>query len=97
MSDYIKREDALLICDGIIDSHADGSKQRRLIGNAFSNFKQMVEDIPAADVVERKVGRWELKPHKMMIEAPCCSVCGAFEPVERKYCPNCGARMEVDE
>lgn len=43
-----------------------------------------------------KHGRWETKTHKMMGESPCCSICGAFEPMKRKYCPNCGAKMDVE-
>ena len=39
-------------------------------------------------------GVWENKPHKMMGESPCCSVCGGFNPIETKFCPNCGAVMD---
>lgn len=38
--------------------------------------------------------RWENRPHKMMGEAPCCTMCGKFVPIETKYCPNCGAKMD---
>lgn len=52
-----------------------------------------LDDVPSAQP-ERKKGKWIIKPHKMMGEAPCCSECGIFEPMERKFCPNCGSRME---
>lgn len=43
-------------------------------------------------------GQWVIKPHKMMGECPCCSVCGSFNPIEYNYCPNCGADMrEVND
>lgn len=43
---------------------------------------------------EPKYGRWVNKPHKMMGECSCCSECGFFNPIEYRYCPNCGAEME---
>lgn len=48
------------------------------------------EELPSAEP-KRKKGKWIIKPHKMMGEAPCCSKCGMFEPMERNFCPNCGS------
>ena len=63
-----------------------------------------VKEIPAADVAPIKRGRW-LKRDDMPWIVECkCSVCGyADYPTksdrywfERNYCPNCGAKMEVN-
>lgn len=71
----------------------------------YDDAVDIVSDIPAADVVERKRGEW-LNDHK-----PCalyqCSVCKDYMamagyanciPIDQiyrvaKYCPNCGAEM----
>ena len=45
-------------------------------------------DIPAADVVEVKRGRWIWKDHYLV-----CSECGK-ENDRTNYCPNCGAKMD---
>lgn len=56
----------------------------------------------AADVAERKAGKWETDE----IGCAICSVCGnyAFETTTHhisgwypRFCPNCGAKMEVDD
>ena len=72
-------------------------------GNDFVSGIEMVleyaKNIPAADVVPVRHGRWECnKP---------CPVCGEdrFEGLdadiwadwEPPYCPNCGAKMKVDD
>lgn len=52
--------------------------------------QKCIEYLPS----EERHGRWIVKPHKMMGESPCCSECGSFNPIEYRYCPNCGAKME---
>lgn len=39
-------------------------------------------------------GRWG---YKHFSSEPHCSLCLAEYPIETNYCPNCGARMEVDD
>lgn len=48
-----------------------------------------VENCPAADVVERKVGKWLKSAWSIR-----CSECGYDMPFAvRNFCPNCGAQM----
>lgn len=64
-----------------------------------------VKNIPAADVVERKHGKWIGIPHKtvskrnrtihsMMYICPLCRHSNGRH--KSNFCPNCGARMEGD-
>lgn len=61
-----------------------------------------LQNLPAADVVEVKHGRW-VKPVPGDGENY-CSVCKAEQPwfygygyFESDYCPNCGARMDKED
>lgn len=83
MSDYIKREDAV--------------KALRTIKNCVKLFEESIEDCAvtlndlasAADVVERKRGKWLLQ------DGYRCSVC-LFKLQTTgipTYCPNCGSYM----
>ena len=66
-------------------------------------FKQL-RDIPTADVVEVRHGRW-IVCDDLFGEIGHCSACGFFMNVNEpgnglpdienlKYCPNCGAKMD---
>lgn len=87
--EYIDREAALTA----IKVHCPASYEAEMLARIVC--------IPAADVVEVRHGRW--KPHSK-VEVPVfhCSVCGgaalhAFgKQCKSPYCPNCGAKMEVD-
>lgn len=71
------------------------------IGDIFDD----VEDFPAADVVERKHGKWERHFSRPCVYADLfwhCSVCGYknaenFANTDHHFCPNCGADMRGGE
>lgn len=62
--------------------------------------KKTVDAIPAADVVEVKHGRWELVTTKYFpgqtVRVGYCQNCNEERPVDN-YCPNCGAKMDLEE
>ena len=61
--------------------------------------------IPSADVVPVKRGKWidHIEEDYIgngeygYIVLPKCSVCGSLNSKKCHFCPNCGAKMEVDE
>ena len=68
-----------------------------------------VDKIPSADVATVRHGRWErigIKGRKALPIYPCCSACGMVSAAFRseweglrgawKYCPNCGAKMDLE-
>lgn len=70
-----------------------------------TRFKHMIYDSPAADVEEVKHGKW-VKPHwRNSVSCANCSICGAeayhydFHGVQKtyRYCPNCGAKMDLED
>lgn len=86
--EYIDREKAILV---VRHAWAKGLEPT-----------QYIEQIPAADVVEVRHGRWVSVQHKL---ARVCSVCNRDEPYKfadvdadvYNYCPNCGAKMDKEE
>lgn len=95
--EYIKREDALTELDeiGFCDDEPIQTRNSAL---------KIIQKIPAADVRPVVRGRWiKLDMHNGM-EQHKCSVCNQEcyvptcmgEPLY-SYCPNCGAKMEVQD
>ena len=108
MKEYIERTDVLNLLEKInpvdfgsmFDYSAHGAVRECLRDVCYG-----VEDIPAADVVEVKHGRWlttDAYPHHLY-----CSVCYKTYAKNAKwvneldlptnYCPNCGARMDKED
>ena len=64
-----------------------------------------IDKEPAADVVEVRHGKWihseiEDDDWGRIFHKWTCSVCGysvAHNPAGENYCPNCGAKMDVEE
>lgn len=64
-----------------------------------AHFFDIVDDMPAADVVELRRGRWIYRQLPMPLsdgskECVECSICHTHWDGEMNYCPNCGARMD---
>lgn len=65
----------------------------------FDNVAKMIELLPAADVAEVKRGKWieylpVLGAGNLQIR---CSECGLTNDFKTSYCPNCGAKMDLED
>lgn len=96
MTDYIGREDAL---NFELEVEAD-PEEIQAITKGMALYGEYIKSIHAADVEERKHGKW-LDVTTLDNEFICwvCSECrhGAdfvYEPYN--FCPNCGAKMESE-
>ena len=69
------------------------------ISNWQQKYRQYIECenvIRILPTAERK-GHWMKKWHTAFKEElPCCSECNNFMAFRWDYCPNCGARMELE-
>ena len=103
MNDYIKREYAILLLNSGIETadkyNYDTDVMKRLraevIKAELKIYIKSINNIPSADVVEVRHGRWTGKTYK-------CSLCGKWvDPLQgdadMNYCPNCGAKMDGEE
>ena len=93
MKDYIERAAA-------VDMFTAAEKEGP--GADFPVIKRMLANLPAADVVEVRHGRW--KRHLQSDNVNPVYVCGlcklnvsGFEKRWIKYCPNCGALMQEED
>ena len=107
MAEYIKREalekdlnirlSALRGKNGYYDHYTDG----------FDECVDRVENFPAADVEEVKHGKWiEVQKENIwndIVPVLECSACGKYTVGTRgimtksNYCPNCGAKMDLED
>lgn len=96
MNDYISREAAVKIAEKY--GLANGSALGRHTGLADCIAIE-IEGLPAADVEPVRSGRWGKKQGGFW-EFANCSVCGqkaATVGIPPNYCPNCGAKMDLEE
>lgn len=103
MKEYIEREALIDSLDGLCDRVCQYSKKQRAamcgacpLGHAFD----LVEEFPAADVEPVRHGRWVLTTEDDgygEYQIYKCDKCGAITAQRKNYCPDCGAKMEVDD
>ena len=98
MADYIKRKD-------LLDLYDLGGLEVKNAKVPLNVVIQNIKDMPSADVVERKKGKWQITdayPHNVY-----CSEChkkfaqthwAVWEDgsLPRNFCPNCGAKMKSE-
>lgn len=94
MSDYIEREFALnVLCRENCGHDYEANKCNNCYTSNFINY------LPAADVAEVKHGKWieylpVLRVGNLQIG---CSECGLTNDFKTSYCPNCGAKMDLED
>ena len=93
MSDYIKIENAVKWFQGMLDN--DGSDYDIGVGGCIAAVKR---HIPSEDVEPVRHGEWyAYDRYSQWIMHYKCSECNAIADDSYKYCPYCGAKMEVEE
>ena len=67
--------------------------------SSLVDVKRILVDLPSAQP-ERKTGRWIYDNEAYPGGNPCghydCDQCGESVPHKTNFCPNCGAKMEVE-
>ena len=98
MNDYISREAAADIIADVF--RATESEQVEM---ACIEINTQIKQVPAADVVEVRHGRWlrdgARSQNRQIVK---CSICGNYLYLgglnggrgDANYCPNCGAKMD---
>lgn len=98
MAEYIDREALVAKFDRM------GLGEHSFIEKVFSDgVRTIIAEMPAADVVPVVHGRWEYNAQTIHTQSLMrCSICGwwTLDPSvdgAYHYCPNCGAKMDLEE
>ena len=102
MSEYIEREFALnVLCRENCGHNYEANKCNNCYTSNFINY------LPTADVAEVKHGKWiEVQKENIwndIVPVLECSACGKYTVGTRgimtksNYCPNCGAKMDLED
>lgn len=110
MAEYIEREAALNICQ---KEYEDRLEMCDYCGDTVAwNIGGQIKELPAADVAEVRCGRWEevdwvepdghgfgtVRTPKAGLRCNQCSNVFKKELLwKRNYCPECGAKMDLED
>lgn len=65
---------------------------------AYNRVIEIINAAPAADVAQVRHGRWEeIRDAYGNLEGWLHTNCGREVKCKEKYCPNCGAKMDLEE
>jgi rubrerythrin len=99
MSEYIKKADVVKLCEDY--SEYSFSNCDFLGASDFERLQKDIKQLPTADVVEVKHGRWIDTGDEILDTTYSgwkCSECGyVFCGNKFKFCPECGAKMDVSK
>lgn len=90
MTEYISREEALNF-ELEIEAKPDDIQA---ITKGMALYAEHIKNIPAADVVEKKIGEWVNVWHDFFnSEVQMCSNCNGISVYKTNFCQYCGATM----
>ena len=92
MDEYIKREYAV---DAVLDVYYDTPN----IDLSGEKFEAAIRKIQAADVAPVRHGKWEIIVGSNGKEYMVCTCCRVSQDLTGvfTYCPNCGAKMDLED
>ena len=92
MAEYIERKDAV---DAVLDVYYDTPD----IDLSGEKFEAAILKIPAADVAPVRHGEWEIVVGSNGNEYMVCTCCRVSQDLTGvfTYCPNCGAKMDLED
>ena len=92
MDEYIKRKYAV---DAVLDVYYDTPD----IDLSGEKFEAAILKIPVADVAPVRHGRWEIVAGSDGKERMVCTGCRKQQDLTGvfSYCPNCGAKMDLED
>ena len=94
MDDLIKRKDAQRLF-GIALTHKERQGKFTWTTVEVKQFiADFVEDLPS---IQPKTGKWSGADGLYGCGIYICDNCGKFAMIKSDYCPNCGAKMEVEQ
>lgn len=95
MAEFIDKR--LILAFPIRENHCDKENANPYFINGIETVMEYIENLPTADIVPEKHGRWEVIRVPNHWDKARCSVCKRiFESYEwgTRYCSCCGAKMK---
>ena len=69
----------------------------RSYAEGWNGVVNLIENAPAVDAVKVVHGRWRWCGQDKFNDAYECSECGKIAMDDSNYCPNCGAKMDLEK